>query len=114
MACQPEKPSGLTDNQSQAFDLAYEAARKYRENLPQEPARPPVDLDTAVSRFSSPLSEAGIAEQEVIETIVKDTDGALHKMSAPTFFGYVLGGSHPVGVAAFFGFGVGPERRLSV
>ena len=70
--------------------------------MPQAKARPVVDLDTAVNRFRTPLDDAGISGPKVIERIVSDTDGALHKMSGPTFFGYVLGGSHPVGVAADF------------
>jgi glutamate/tyrosine decarboxylase-like PLP-dependent enzyme len=97
-----KKPSGLTENQSSALEMAYRAARMYREKLPHESARPTLDLDTAVSRFSTPLTDVGMPEQEVIQGVVNDADGGLHKMSAPTFFGYVLGGSHPVGVAADF------------
>ncbi|MBW4709068.1 aminotransferase class V-fold PLP-dependent enzyme [Roseobacter sp. YSTF-M11] len=102
MADSPAKTSGLTEGQSGALDLAYKAARAYRETLPQAPARPVLDIDAAVARFSAPLAEAGLPEEEVIENLVTAADGGLHKMSAPTFFGYVLGGSHPVGVAADF------------
>ncbi|WP_298921640.1 aminotransferase class V-fold PLP-dependent enzyme [uncultured Roseobacter sp.] len=95
-------PKGLTPDQSRALDLAATAAQTYRETLPQTGARPQVDLDTAVGRFRTPLAEEGIPEAEVIEGILNGAEGALHNMSGPTFFGYVLGGSHPVGVAADF------------
>ena len=74
----------------------------YREKLPQESARQSLGLDTVVSRFSTPMADVGMPKQEVIQGIFQDADGGLHKMSVPKFFGYVLGGSHPVGVAADF------------
>ncbi len=95
-------PSGLTKDQSRALEMASTAARKYRESLPQAMARPIESTDTAVGKFWTPLADVGIPEHEVIQRIVSDADGGLHKMSAPTFFGYVCGGSHPVGVAADF------------
>ncbi|MEO9649702.1 MAG: aminotransferase class V-fold PLP-dependent enzyme [Roseobacter sp.] len=102
MSDKSKKTSGLTQSQTSAMDLAYSAARSYRDKLPDAPARPKLDIDTAVSRFQRPLTETGSSEQDVIQDIIRDADGGLHKMSAPTFFGYVLGGSHPVGVAADF------------
>ncbi|HCQ66467.1 MAG TPA: aspartate aminotransferase family protein [Rhodobacteraceae bacterium] len=35
-----------------------------------------------------------------ITQILRDASGAVHSMANPSFFGYVLGASHPVGVAA--------------
>lgn len=71
-----KQSSGLTDNQSKPFELAYEAARSYRDTLPQESVRPVLDLDTAAARFLSPLSKGGIAERDVIQGIVDDADAA--------------------------------------
>ncbi|MEM8959780.1 MAG: aminotransferase class V-fold PLP-dependent enzyme [Pseudomonadota bacterium] len=94
------KKSGLTESQARAMDQAAHAARAYRETLPQMPARPTLSLDEAAGRFLSPLPDAGMAEDTVIAQMIKDADGALHSMANPTFFGYVIGASHPVGVAA--------------
>ncbi|SPF76855.1 L-2,4-diaminobutyrate decarboxylase [Aliiroseovarius pelagivivens] len=91
---------GLTDTQARAIEGAAQAARVYREELPQMPARPTLDLDEAAGRFLGPLPEAGMPEDDVIAQIVRDASGGLHSMANPTFFGYVLGASHPVGVAA--------------
>lgn len=93
-------PKGLTQDEVRALTAAFAAGIVYRNGLPQAPARPVVDLDTAVARFRKPLDEAGAPGADVIGRIVADAEGALHQMAAPSFFGYVLGGSHPVGVAA--------------
>ena len=93
---------GLTTDEASAFEAAYRAALHYRQSLPERPARPAIGLDEAVPRFREPLPEDGVPAQEVIRQIVRDADDGLHQMAAPTFFGYVLGGSHPAGVAADF------------
>ena len=93
---------GLTPDEASALEAAYRAALDYRQTLPQRPARPVIGLDEAVARFRTPLEDGGIPAPEVIQQIVRDAGDGLHKMAAPTFFGYVLGGSHPVGVAADF------------
>ncbi|SDM06910.1 pyridoxal phosphate-dependent decarboxylase family protein [Aliiruegeria lutimaris] len=97
---QRTKASGLSAAQARAMDGAALAARFYREELPNMPARPTVGLDEAAGRFLAPLSDSGMPEDEVIAQIVRDASGGLHSMANPTFFGYVLGASHPVGVAA--------------
>lgn len=93
---------GLGEAQIRALDAAARAARLYRERLPGQPARPALPLDEAAGRFLADLPEAGMPEDRVIEDILRNAEGGLHKMAGPTFFGYVLGGSHPVGVAADF------------
>jgi glutamate/tyrosine decarboxylase-like PLP-dependent enzyme len=93
---------GLTGDEAGAFETAYRAALAYRQTLPDRPARPAIGLDEAVPRFRKALPEDGVSAQEVIAQIVRDADEGLHQMAAPTFFGYVLGASHPVGVAADF------------
>ena len=94
--------SGLTAPQARALDLASAAARGYREELPRMPARPTRGLDEVAGRFIAPLPETGQPEDAVIAQILRDAEGGIHQMARPSFFGYVLGGSHPVGVAADF------------
>lgn len=95
-----ESRSSLSDSQKLAIEKACAAAVDYRSSIKQRPARPTLGLDEAVNRFRTPLSENGMQEVDVIEHIIRDVEGGLHQMAAPTFFGYVLGGSHPIGVAA--------------
>ncbi len=94
--------TGLTESQLRAMEMAGEAAVAYRKNLPHQPARPSLGLDEAVARFSHPLADAGMPDESVISHILQASEGAIHKMTGPSFFGYVCGGSHPVGVAADF------------
>ena len=95
-----DRRESLTAEQRLVLETASRAAVDYRACLHQGPARPTISLDEAVRRFRTPLAEEGIAAIEVVEQIMRDAEGGLHKMAAPTFFGYVLGGSHPIGVAA--------------
>ncbi len=97
-----DKGVSLTQEQRDAMRAACAAAVDYRDGLAAAPARPTLGLDAAVGRFRGALPEDGMPEPAVIEQIVRDAEGGLHAMSAPTFFAYVLGGSHPVGVAADF------------
>ncbi len=90
----------LSESQKLAIEKACAAAVQYRRSIKQRPARPSLSLDEAVGRFRTPLSENGMQDVDVIDHIIRDADGGLHQMAAPTFFGYVLGGSHPIGVAA--------------
>ncbi|WP_417524614.1 pyridoxal phosphate-dependent decarboxylase family protein [Marinovum sp.] len=92
--------TGLTVEERAALATAYSAALAYRSNVSHHPARPSVGLDEAVARFRLPLSDHGEQAPQVITEITAAAEGALHAMTAPGFFGYVLGGSHPVGVAA--------------
>ena len=92
----------LSHAQRTALKFASDAAIAYRDSVHEKPARPTIPLDEAVERFRTPLGDEGMPEADVINHIVSNAEGALHQMSAPTFFGYVLGGSHPVGVAADF------------
>ncbi|RYG92994.1 aspartate aminotransferase family protein [Loktanella sp. IMCC34160] len=102
MADRNNRGRGLTDAQAQALTDAAAAAQRYREDLPDAPARPTVDLDSAVAKFLTGMPETGSPEDEVIAHIIRDAEGAIHSMARPSFYGYVLGGSHPVGVAADF------------
>ncbi len=75
-------------------------AIEYREGVGKRSIVPEMDVDEAVSRFRTALPEQGMAANSVIDQMVEDADAGLSQMCSPRYFGYVLGGSHPVGVAA--------------
>lgn len=91
---------GLTADEIRAMETAFEGAMEYRRSLPERNARPTISLDEAAARFQGVLTDDGIAGRDVIQHMISNADGGLHQMSAPSFFAYVLGASHPVGVAA--------------
>jgi glutamate/tyrosine decarboxylase-like PLP-dependent enzyme len=63
------------------------------------PRKRPADL---VERFDVPLPETGESALSVIESLVQQAIDGVHGHASPRFFGYVLGGSMPVGAAADF------------
>lgn len=95
-----QSDSSLSQGQRLALERAFSAALHYRNSIKDRPARPSLGLDDAVDRFRAPLDEDGMPEVDVVEHILNGAEGGLHQMAAPSFFGYVLGASHPVGVAA--------------
>src|SRR5688572_23745059 len=50
--------------------------------------------------FSAPVPETGSDAAELIDQLVRDAEPGLNAMTGPRFFGWVIGASHPVGVAA--------------
>lgn len=50
--------------------------------------------------FSEPVPETGTDGAGLIDQLVQDAEPGLNVMTGPRFFGWVIGASHPVGVAA--------------
>jgi len=50
--------------------------------------------------FSAPVPETGSDGATLIDELVEDAEPGLNAMTGPRFFGWVIGASHPVGVAA--------------
>ncbi len=82
------------------MQAASRHAIAYRDSVPDRPIPAGGDLDTTIAGFRVPLPEAGERGEQVIDQLVAQADGGLCQMSSPNFYGYVLGSSHPVGVAA--------------
>ncbi|MEP7241972.1 MAG: aminotransferase class V-fold PLP-dependent enzyme, partial [Devosia sp.] len=84
------------------FAAAASHAAAYREAASVEPTPLAVDYAHMVERVSAPLPETGTDPQEIIEELVQVTAGGLMPITGPRFFGWVMGSSHPAGVAADF------------
>lgn len=52
------------------------------------------------ARLGTTLPETGEPSEKIIETLVKAADGAIAPTTGGRFFAYVIGGTHPAGVAA--------------
>ncbi|MBK8160317.1 MAG: aspartate aminotransferase family protein [Rhodospirillaceae bacterium] len=50
--------------------------------------------------FAEPVPESGADAQTLIDHLARDAEPGLNAMTGPRFFGWVIGASHPVGVAA--------------
>jgi glutamate/tyrosine decarboxylase-like PLP-dependent enzyme len=78
--------------------LAAQHAIAYRDAVGE--AAPPQSYATMRQSFDAPTPEQGKAESEAIEELVTLSTPGLRAMTGPRFFGWVIGASHPAGVAA--------------
>jgi glutamate/tyrosine decarboxylase-like PLP-dependent enzyme len=84
------------------FEKAAGHAADYREAVSVDPQPLKADYATMLDRVSAPLPETASASQAIVDDLVRLTGGGLMPMTGPRFFGWVMGSSHPAGVAADF------------
>ena len=82
------------------FAQAAGEAARFRVDVDERPHRPERMYAASVEAFSGPLPESGMPAEAVIAELVGKAEPGLHAMTGPRFHGWVIGGSHPVGVAA--------------
>jgi glutamate/tyrosine decarboxylase-like PLP-dependent enzyme len=83
-----------------AMEAAARHAVAFRASLADGPAKPELRPADMADRFVGPLPESGEDALSVVETLVAQASDGIHAHASPRFFGYVVGGSMPVGVAA--------------
>ncbi|MBJ22112.1 MAG: aspartate aminotransferase family protein [Deltaproteobacteria bacterium] len=81
---------------------AFERAVAYRERAAAVPPRPTASLAELRGLFDIGLPAEGRDGVEIIETLADAGEQGLIGITSPQFFGWVMGASHPVGVAAEF------------
>ncbi|HUS53491.1 MAG TPA: pyridoxal-dependent decarboxylase [Thermohalobaculum sp.] len=92
--------AGLPASSEAALRRAAEHAIRFRHGVAARPIGPAEDYDTQLGRFGGPVPESGKPPVEVIDELVAMADPGLLAIPNPRFFGWVVGASHPVGVAA--------------
>ncbi|MFO1140942.1 MAG: aminotransferase class V-fold PLP-dependent enzyme [Amaricoccus sp.] len=91
---------GFGDAEAAAFDAAAAHAKAYRRGVAGRPVVAPRSYAETLARFAGPVPEAGSAPVEVVEELAAKAEGGLLGMTSPHFHGWVIGASHPAGVAA--------------
>ncbi len=79
---------------------AMDHALRFRARIIDRAQRPLRDFRNSLEAFSEALPEVGTAAEDVIDSLVEKAEPGLNAATGPRFFGWVIGGSHPVGVAA--------------
>ena len=79
---------------------AAERAMSFRRALDSRPQKPARSFAEMRKSFIAPLPEEGSDGRFVIEELAALAEPGLAAMTGPRFFGWVIGGSHPIGVAA--------------
>jgi glutamate/tyrosine decarboxylase-like PLP-dependent enzyme len=82
------------------LDAAADAALKFRKSIGVRPQRPVKSYAEMKSIFECPLPEGPSDGEAVIKDLAKKADEGLQMATGPRFFGWVVGGSHIVGMAA--------------
>lgn len=90
----------LTEAEIEALKQASEYALRFRQSLPDRPIPPRMRLDGALELFRQPLNEDPVPPDQVIAELIRNADPGINALPSGKFFGYVIGGSMPVGVAA--------------
>ncbi|KQV81727.1 pyridoxal-dependent decarboxylase [Rhizobium sp. Root1220] len=83
------------------FSTAAGHAARFRtaDDLRHRPMR---DYAASVDAYAEALPSRSSPMDEVLDELVSKTEPGLHLMTGSRFFGWVIGGSHPMGVAADF------------
>ena len=90
-----------TPDHDALLDHAAQAAREFRSATAARPHRPEKDFAAMRELFAAiPLPERGREGSDVLAELVDLAEQGLSAMTGPRFFGWVIGGSHPIGVAA--------------
>lgn len=82
------------------METGAQLAVDYRAGIGTATVPPSLRPEAIAPRFAEPIPGEGTPATEVIENLVADATGGVHGHSSARFFGYVCGGSMPVGVAA--------------
>ena len=95
------KPS-LSDDDRMAMLAAANEAVAYRAGRDASAVKPDLRPSAFASQFDCTLPDQGAPASAVIDDLITVAGKGLHAHTSPRFFGYVCGGSMPVGAAADF------------
>jgi glutamate/tyrosine decarboxylase-like PLP-dependent enzyme len=88
------------DSRYEVLDDAARLGREFMDSLPSRPVGAEAGIDELRSRLDRPLSDEGEDPRTVIEALGRDVEPGLVASAGPRYFGFVIGGSLPVAVAA--------------
>lgn len=88
------------DSVGRLLRQAAEHAIRYRTELASRPQRPLHGYPDALTAFDGPLPEVGDTSDTVIDDLAARAEPGLNATTGSRFFGWVIGGSHEVSVAA--------------
>lgn len=90
----------MTDHLRSLFGRAIEHGVQYRETLPAASSRPALDYHAMRERLAAPTPETGTDAETIIDELAALATPGLMPTIGPRFFAWVMGASHPAGVAA--------------
>jgi glutamate/tyrosine decarboxylase-like PLP-dependent enzyme len=82
------------------LEAALAQTLAHLDRLDSDPVGATVESQTLRQRLGKPLTEGGVPADQVISELVEDVQGGLLASPGGRFFGWVIGGSLPVALAA--------------
>ena len=82
------------------WNLACHHAKSFREGIGTRIQRPIQTYPESLAVFEEATPEHGTPPHDIISDLVQKAEPGLHAMTGPRFYGWVIGNSHEVGVAA--------------
>lgn len=95
-----ESAPGFRPHDPALLDLARRHAAAWLDTLPERPIPPRATVDEVAEALGRELPEHGEPAVEVIERLAGRIEPGLMAMGSPRFFGWVIGGTQPVALAA--------------
>ena len=94
------RSGGLTAAIEAALHRAADHAIRFRAGVDTRTIGPAADYPAMLASFGGPVPETGTPPGDVVDELAALADPGLMAIPNPRFFGWVVGASHPVGVAA--------------
>jgi glutamate/tyrosine decarboxylase-like PLP-dependent enzyme len=88
------------DQTTTALERAHELTLDWLATLDTRPVPPQASIEEVVAALGEALPEEGTDPAEVVDLLSRACDPALVAIPSGRFFGFVIGGTHPAGLAA--------------
>jgi len=95
-ASSPAEPSPYDE----VLDVAERHARAWVSGIRERPIPPRLGTDEVKERLGRDLPESGEPATEVLDLLAEASEPGLMAMGSPRFYGWVIGGTQPVALAA--------------
>jgi glutamate/tyrosine decarboxylase-like PLP-dependent enzyme len=82
------------------LEQAARAAIAYRREVAQAARTPTAAYAQMLAAFEAPTPESGADAGAILDELARKATPGIRAQAGPRFFGWVIGGSHPTGVAA--------------
>lgn len=90
----------MSSDHQAPFQAAFQHADRFRRSIQDRSPLPDGDFPSLMAAFDGPTPEVGSDSSTVIESLVRAAEPGLMGTAGRRFFGWVIGASHPAGVAA--------------
>ncbi len=91
---------GMADDPARVLELAFTQAMDWLQEVPERRVAPTAGVDAVQEALGRRLPETGEDPTDVVRRLVGAVEPGLIASQSPRFYGWVIGGTHPVAVAA--------------